>query len=152
VSENGGKIKEGKKTDQFELSSHPSIERICENMFETITSTTANPAPTWMSLLNVTSVLVTTATGFVDLNNVTTTPFSNVTVDGSDDGSDNNGSSLLQPCLPESPNFNCSVKDYLEQIMGLKQMPLPTAIWVSAGWQLKCIGIFRCSSLATCNL
>jgi hypothetical protein len=91
-------------------------------MLETITTTASSAS----SFVNTTFTLATSA-GFVFDNNAT--EFLNLS------GADAN--LTADPCHPENPNFNCTVDEYLSQILGAKQMPLETAIWVSFyGWIL----------------
>ncbi|KAG5679784.1 hypothetical protein PVAND_009322 [Polypedilum vanderplanki] len=97
-------------------------------MFETITTTTISSAPTWISLLNVTTAIATTSTAIFDSN------LTNFDTNGTDDG---NGS-IFDLCDAENPEFNCTVDEYLNRYMGLKQMPLHTAIWVTILY----VGIF----------
>lgn len=89
-------------------------------MFETIISTTTNPL--WTTLLRNTTTLAS-PTIVLDFNG------SDVWNDTSNGGETNN--SLLHPCNPENPYFNCSIDEYLTYYLGAKQMPLETAIWVS---------------------
>jgi hypothetical protein len=86
-----------------------------ESMLETITTTASSVS----SFVNTTFALAASA-GFVFDNNAT--EFLNLSVDAN---------LTTDPCDAKNPNFNCTVDEYLSLILGAKQMPLETAIWVS---------------------
>lgn len=92
-------------------------------MFETMASTENYVA----SFVNTTTTLATTAAMAFDYN---ATEFWNVS---GGDGDETNNSNSYNHCDPDERNmeFNCSEEEYLSQVLGSKQMPLETAVWVS---------------------
>jgi hypothetical protein len=105
------------------LSPHPAKERReakrQKAMFETITSTAASA----LSFANITSTLATATAAIVLEHNAT--ELRNFS------GSSASEDLIYPPCHRNDPEFNCSVEEYLNAAMGLKRMPLETAIWVS---------------------